>query len=138
MTKIILDTQVLQTIALFEKITRAKIKDCIALSDQIIFVVLQNELGKAVGAKGRNVQELTRLLKKKIRIVEYQEDCISFIKGLLYPIEIKNIVVEDGVVTITAPDMQSRGVLIGRNAERLRMHESIVQRYFPIKEIRIK
>ena len=138
MKKIVLDTGVLQTMFLFERVTHAKIKDCIVLPDQIIFVVLPNELGRAVGAKGRNVQELARLLKKKIRVVEYREDCTSFIKSLLYPIEVKNVSIENSVVMITAPNVQSRGILIGRNAERLRMHEAIVKRYFPIKEMRVK
>ena len=138
MRKIVLDTSVLQIMSLFEQVTRAQLKDCIALPELIVFVVLPNELGKAVGVRGRNVQNLAKLLKKKIRIVEYQEDCISFIKGLLYPIEVKNIVIEDDVVVVTAPDVQSRGVLIGRNAERLRMHEAIVKRYFSIKEMRVK
>ena len=138
MTKIIFDAKVLQTMMLFEKITCAKLRDCIATDNHITFVVMPNQLGKAIGQHAKNVSHLSSLLKKKIRIVEHHEDCISFIKNLLYPVQVKDIAFENDIITIVAPDTQSRGLLIGRNAERLRANEAIVKRYFPIKEIRIK
>lgn len=137
MTKIVFDAQLLQTMSLFEKITRAKVRDCITSDSSLVFVVFPNELGRAIGAKAKNVHTLANLLKKKVRIVEYSEDCKSFIKNLLYPVLVKNIVIEKDTVTLTAPDLKSRGVLIGRNAANLRATEAIVQRYFPIKEIRV-
>lgn len=137
MAKIVFDAQLLQTMSLFEKVTRAKVRDCISSDESFVFVVFPNELGRAIGAKAKNVHTLANLLKKKVRIVEYSEDCKSFIKNLLYPVLVKNIVIETDMVTITALDLKSRGVLIGRNAANLRATEAIVQRYFPVKEIRI-
>ncbi len=137
MAKIVFDAQLLQTMSLFEKVTRAKVRDCISSDESFVFVVFPNELGMAIGAKAKNVHTLANLLKKKVRIVEYSEDCKSFIKNLLYPVLVKNIVIETDMVTITALDLKSRGVLIGRNAANLRATEAIVQRYFPVKEIRV-
>ncbi|MBI4148567.1 NusA-like transcription termination signal-binding factor [Candidatus Woesearchaeota archaeon] len=135
--KIVFDVHLLQVMALFEKVTHAKLKDCIETEDAFVFVVLPNELGRAIGPKARNVQTLVRLLKKRVRLVEFSDDCISFIKNLLYPVLVKNIVIEDDIVTIAAPDSLSRGVLIGRNACHLRANEAIVQRYFPVTEMRV-
>jgi len=137
MAKIVFDTNLLQTMSLFEKITRAKLKDCIPSESSILFVVLPNELGRAIGPGARHVHTLSRLLKKRVRVVEYSEDCKSFIKSLLYPVVVKNIVFENDIVTVTAPDLKSRGMLIGRNASNLRAAEAVVQRYFPVSEMRV-
>ncbi len=138
MKKIVFDGRLLQTMSLFEKITHAKLRDCIVDESQIVFVVMPNEMGKALGMNAVNVRKLSTLLKKRIRIVEYSDDCISFIKSLLYPVLVKDIVVEEGVVTIAASDAHSRGLLIGRNAMHLRANEAIVQRYFPVQELRVR
>jgi hypothetical protein len=49
----------------------------------------------------------------------------------------KEIAEEDGVFILTPVDLKTRGMLIGRNATNLRAFESIVQRYFPVKEIKV-
>ena len=40
-------------INLFEKITKARVKDCF-LNDIIVFIVEEGDLGKAIGKKGFN------------------------------------------------------------------------------------
>lgn len=137
MARIVFDSRVLQMMSLFEQITRARLRDCIDTDAAIVFVVQPNELGRALGKRAVHVRTLSRLLKKRVRVVEYSDDCISFIKNLLYPVLVKNIVIEDDMVTVAAPDVRSRGILIGRNASHVRANEAIVQRYFPIQELRI-
>ena len=70
--------------------------------------------------------------------MEYNSDTNKFIRNVVYPAKIKEIAVEDDVYEITPFDSFNRGLLIGRNAVNLRKFESIIKRYFPIKELKVK
>jgi len=124
-------------IALFENITRAKVKDCFVNGERLVFVVSPGFISKAIGKNGSNIKRLESMLKKKIKIVEYSEDKLRFIKNWLMPLKVTDIKEEDGIVTVTAPDTQTRGLMIGRSAQNLRGTEEVVRRYFEVKEIKI-
>jgi NusA-like KH domain protein len=129
--------QALQTIALFEQLTGAHVKDCVPSDEQVIFIVHEGEIAKAIGKGGQHVRNLEHKLKKKIKIVEFHSDVLQFVKNVVAPIELKEAKMQDTALFLTAKDLKTRGLLIGRGASNLRLFEAIVQRYFPIKELRV-
>jgi len=135
--KIVYNIDAMKFMSLFETITRAKIKDCIIKETLVMFIVQPNEVGKAVGPKGANVKKLERILKKRVKIVEFASEPVNFIKNLVHPLQVTEITEEDGVYTMTPQDLKTRGLLIGRNASHLRAYEEIMKRYFPIKELKV-
>jgi NusA-like KH domain protein len=137
MTKIVLDMQTLQTIAMFEQMTGAHVKDCLTSEDQVIFIVHEGEIAKAVGRGGQHVRNLEYKLKKRIKVVEFHTDVLQFVKNVVAPLELKEAKLQDSQVILVAKDLKTRGLLIGRGASHLRLSEAIVQRYFPIKEMRV-
>jgi N utilization substance protein A len=137
MTKIVLDMQTMQMIALFEQVTGAHVKDCVSSDEQMIFIVHEGEVGKAVGKGGQHVRSLESKVKKRVKIVEYHTDVLQFVKNVVAPLELKEAKLQDATVLLSAKDLKTRGLLIGRGASNLRLFEEIVKRYFPIKEIRV-
>lgn len=137
MIKIKYDINLMKYISLFDSLTRAKVKDCFELGEKLVFVVQPGEIGKALGKKAANVKRIENVLKKKIRVIEFDPDLIEFIKNVIYPINAKNIEQKEKVIIITSPDTQARGLLIGKSAEILRNNEKVVKRYFDIEEIKI-
>ena len=141
MNKIKFDLDTLKLISLFEKLTRASVKDCFPEENQITYVVNENEAGKAIGKNGANVKRLGNMSKKNIRIIEFSPDIKQFIQNLVFPSKVSNVEEEevDGkkIVTITPLDNKNRGHLIGRAAETLRYNENIVKRYFQIDELKV-
>ena len=135
--KIVYDMSAMKFMSLFESITRSKLKDCIIKENMILFIVQPNEIGKAVGAKGVNVRKLERILKKKIKIVEFNPEPVNFIKNLVHPLQVKEITEDKGTYTLAPVDLKTRGLLIGRNATHLRAYEEIIKRYFPLKELKV-
>lgn len=136
--RVVYDTAAMQVIAHFERMTHARVKDCIVTENLVIFVVEPGDAGKAIGPKGANVRRLEAALKKKVRIAEFSNELVTFIKNLVYPIDVREIKEqEDGIVVLVPPDLKARGLLIGRNAQILRAYEAVVQRFFPIKELRV-
>ena len=137
MIKIKFDANLMKTLSLFESVTRASVKDCIEQGGRLVFVVNQGDMAKAIGPKGKNIRKLESLLKKKIKIIEYNDDLVEFVKNVVSPIKPADVSEEEGIVVITPADSSSRGLLIGRGAVNLRGFEEIVKRYFDIKEIKV-
>ena len=131
------DQELIGYINIFESISTAKVKDVFFDNKGILtFIVNEGDIGKAVGKKGMNVKRLNNLLKKRLRIVEFNNDLVKFIKNLIYPINIKNILVEDSKVSIEALDSKGKGILLGRNRKNLENLNLILKRYFNV-EIKI-
>ncbi len=135
--KILFNNDIIKFMSIFANITHTDLRDCIETDNKLIFIVGENQVGKAIGKKGINVKKLEEKFKKKIKIIEYSKDPVQFIKNVVYPSKIKEIVCENNVYTITPMDSYTRGLLIGRNAINLREYENIVRRYFEIKEIKV-
>jgi len=135
--KIVLDIQTMQTMALFEQMTGAHVKDCVFGDDQVIFVIHEGEIAKAIGKGGQHVRSLEYKLKKRVKLVEFHTDVLQFVKNLVAPLGLAEAKLQDTTLFLAAKDLKTRGLLIGRGASNLRLFEAIVQRYFPIKEIRV-
>ena len=131
--------ETLKLMSLFESVTRSRLKDCfVDKHEMLTFVVAPGEIGKAVGKGAVNVKKLENMLKRKIKIIEFNSDSLGFIRNLVFPLKTRNITESEGIITIESEDTKTRGLIIGRNASNLRNFESIAQKYFPeIKEIKV-
>jgi N utilization substance protein A len=127
---------VMKYISLFESLTGAKVKDCIA-NENVFFIVHENEMGKAIGKQGSNIKRVENALKKKIRLAEFNGDVCQFVQNLIYPLKAKEIKEEDSIVTIYCDDMKTRGMLIGRDRHNINSTTEIVKRYFDVTEIKV-
>lgn len=137
--KILYTGETLKLMSLFESITRTRLKDCFIDSNNILtFIVVNGDIGKAIGKDASNVKKLENMLNRKIKIVEFDSSVLGFIRNLVYPIRPRNVVEEADIVTIESSDSKSRGLLIGRNASSLRNFEAITKKYYPkLKEIKV-
>lgn len=145
-----LDINSLKLMTLFENVTGARVKDYFELEDGKYFIVQQGEIAKAIGRNGVNAKRLQQIMKSSVKIAEYNEDVLEFIRNLLYPLrlhsaEVKQEVKDEtsinkkmsDVIYLEAIDVKTRGLIIGRNASSLRNLEKAVQRYFDVKEIKV-
>ena len=131
------DLSLMKFISLFETITGAKLKDVVDEESRLLFVVEEGEIGKAIGKNGVNVKRLENVLNKMIKIVEFNNDLLQFIRNLVYPLAAREIKEENKIVTIAGQDVKTKGLLIGRNAQNLRAYENVVKRYFEIEGIKV-
>lgn len=136
LSKIKYDSNLIKLIALFESETGAKVKDCIA-NGRLIFIMEGAEMGKAIGRNGSNVKKMERKLNKKIKLVEFNNDVLQFIRNLLYPIEALDINLNNGIVTMRGKDTNTKAMLIGRERQNINALTNIVKRYFNVKEVRV-
>jgi transcription termination/antitermination protein NusA len=132
------DMQTLQLMNMFEKITRAKLKDCFTNKDKLYFIVQHGELRRALGDKKENVQKLVKATNRNIKIVEFSPNVLDFVKNVMHPLRMEDVNMEEGIITIKGTDTKTKGLMIGARAQNLRNYESIIQKYFnEIKEIKV-
>ena len=137
MNRIKYDSDLMKLMALFESMTGAKVKDCIA-NEKLIFVMEENEMGKAIGKNGVNIKRIENMLKKKIKLVEFSSDVLQFVKNMIYPIEVSGIMQEDNIIKIHGKDTSTKAMIIGRERQNINHLSDIVKRYFDIKEIKVE
>ena len=137
MNRIKYDSDLMKLMALFESMTGAKVKDCIA-NEKLIFVMEENEMGKAIGRNGVNIKRMENMLKKKIKLVEFSSDVLQFVKNMIYPIEVSGIMQEDNIIKIRGKDTSTKAMIIGRERQNINHLSGIVKRYFNIKEIKVE
>ena len=135
MTKIKYDINLMKFISFFENLTRAKVKDCIDSGSSLIFVVQKGEIGKAIGKNASNIKRIENMLKRKVRIIEFDEDVTKFVRNVLAPIKVEEVELVDSKVIIRDNNMKTKGMIIGLDASNLKKHKEIVSRYFPIEDI---
>jgi len=134
--KIKYDSEMIKLMAFFESMTGAKVKDCIS-DDKLIFIVEENNMGKAIGKNGANIKRLENALKRKIKLAEFNNDVLQFVRNLIYPADIAEIKNDGGLVTIKGRDTNTKAMLIGRDRQNINSISEIVKRYFDIREIKV-
>ena len=137
--KIKYDQDTIKIMNLFERVTRARLKDFFEKDNMNYFIVYKEDIGKAIGKQASNAKKITVMLKKPIKIIAYSEDLKEFIQNTIHPLKISNIEENETkkIITLTAIDSKTRGLLIGRNASNLRNYEVIIKRYFDIDELKV-
>ena len=128
----ILDKDKIQKITLFQNLTKSKVKNLLD-EEKLIIIVEQGEVGKAIGERGKNAKMIERLMHKKIRIIEFNNDPIKFINNFIYPIKIENITLNNDTIEIKAEDRKTKGLLIGRERKNLNELGNLVKDYFNLK-----
>ena len=131
------DGELLRIMKLFEQVTRVPIKEVVTFKNTLTFIVKEGFLGKALGRGKENLNKLTGLMNRKIKIVEFNPSVLQFVINLISPLKVVDIKQEDEMIIITGPDTKTKGLMIGAGGQNLRELEKIVQRHFPVKEIKV-
>ncbi len=126
----LLDKDIIEKINLFENITKSKVKDLIEKEEKFIFIVDKGELIKALGRKGKNIKTLENLMHKRLKVVEFNDDPLKFVKSFIYPIQPVFLALNNNEVEIKVEDRKSKGLLIGRESKNLNELNSLVKDYY--------
>jgi len=137
--KIKFDTETIRLITLFENLTGAPVKDCIQddSTNTVCFMIEEGKTGIAIGKNGNNVKNAERIMGKNIKIFEFSNDLITFIKNLIpHALEIK-INEEENIVELKV-EKSEKGLIIGRDEKNLKLYKEIIQRNFNLKDLKVK
>lgn len=130
-----LETPIIRTIALFEKITKVHAKDCVITDNCIYFIVDPKRIGMAVGKNGSVIKDVRRILNKHVKVFGYFKDPELFIKNMVP--NINSVKVNNGSMTISVSN-ENKTSVIGRNGGNIKAIREILKRHFTIKNVKIR
>ena len=131
------DLKLIGYITTFENYTKTTVKDCFFHEKDLVFIVKEGQLGKAIGRNGAHVKVLTMKLKHKLRIIGFDEDPVIFVKNLIYPIEDYTIETRDNNTLMLKPkDRIVKGKIFGRDKTNFYWIQNVLQRHF--KDIKLE
>ena len=110
-------------------LTKATALDCVIDDrfDRVIYVIREGDMGLAIGKKGENIKRLQAVLGKRIEMVEFAEDPVTFITNIFKPAEVVGIeksTEEGGPVNVLVKQRSDLGIAIGKagcNIEKARI-----------------
>jgi len=130
------NSDIIGYINVFESVTKAKVKDCYQ-NKQLVFIVNEGEMGKAIGKKGSNVKRVNNLLKKSVRVVEFNNKPEGFIKNLIMPVKGKVYKEGEREVIIELGSNSDRASVLGKNKNNLKELKEVVNKYFDV-DVKVK
>jgi len=132
----------IKLITLFNNLTGAVVKDCIVVPgkmgvrDKVIFLVLKEDVGKAIGRNGENVKVLKEKLQKTIDIIGFSEDIKEFIQNILNTSKVQNVEIRENIsgkkTIIITVNPEDKGKAIGKNGIMIKKTKLLVLRHFDV------
>ncbi len=143
MPEIKLSSDQLGLISIFQNMSGATVRDCIVdeKGARMIFIVSKGQMGLAIGKKGATIQNIERVIKKPVEVVEWSDDPAEMIRNALDPRFVIEVRISDrldgtkGASVVVDP--RKKGAVLGRggrNAEKARL---IAKKYFDIGNLQI-
>ena len=124
-------------ITTLENISGSKVKDAfIDKNGMLVFIINQGDMAKAIGKQGSNIKRLSNLLKKRLKLIEFNENILEFVKNCIQPLQ-ASVSQEDNKILLESPDTTIKAKLIGRDKQNLIALNELVNRYFKV-EILVK
>ncbi len=131
----------LRYMTLFNDVTGVAPRDCIIDEERntIVFIVDAGRSGQAIGRRGSNVRQLSRLLGKNVEVIEWAENLEDFVKNIFMPARVL------GIKLVTSPtgrkilyvtvDPKDKGIAIGKNGKNVAKARLVLKRYYGIDTI---
>ena len=82
-----LSSDQLGLISIFQNMSGATVRDCIVdeKGGRLIFIINKGQMGLAIGKKGATIQNIERVVKKPVEVVEWSDDPAEMIRNALDP-----------------------------------------------------
>jgi len=136
---IVFTTETIRLLTLFENMTNVPVRDCFMNKDIIFFIVEEGKIGLAIGKNGTSIKNVERVLSKKVKVFEYSNNPVQFIRNLIpQSKEVKIINNGDSITAEIRVSRNNRGLVIGRSGEKIKIYKEILKRVHNIADIQVK
>lgn len=140
MPDITIDSDMMKYIAIFESLTDVAVKDVVELDDHLVFIVAEGHANKAIGKNGATIERVKKMLRKKVRAVEFSKDPKLFLMNIFRtfdPLDVELSIkgtVNHATVIVTT---ENKGRAIGKEGKNLRVARALVSRHHSIFSVSV-
>lgn len=129
-----LGTEEVRIMSVFSHITKINARDCLSTDDSVYFLVDPEKIGLAIGKNGETVKEVSRALRKQVKLFSYADNAEGLIKNMIP--DIKNIKVNNGSIFVSV-DKKNRSTVIGKNGSNIKVVKEFLKRHFGVKNFKL-
>lgn len=139
MSELKLDLQAIETIALFERFTRVPAIDYLENERAVYFLVPEGSIRKL--REGKGVDRLSQKMGRPIRMVEYREDPLEFLRSLFWQYGVEEVSLEEtpeGPAGRVRVSPLRKGRAIGKGGGNLKVLRDLAKRHAGIVGIQLE
>ena len=114
-------------------LTHATAIDCVIDDrfERILYVIKKGGMGVAIGKNGDNIRKLSRVLGKRIEMVEFDEVPEVFIGNMFKPAEVTVAMSdEEDKIQVFVKRKENLGLAIGKNGSTIEKAKLLTARFF--------
>lgn len=130
-----LDADTLRLMSAFEQTTGVQPVDCVENDRRIVFVVPDDEAGKAIGKEGRNVKRLQERLDRHVQVVAYADDPAEFARNYFARLDVEDVRMEDqGERTVAKVQIPAarKPRAIGKDGSNVKLASELARRHHDV------
>lgn len=132
---VILETDTIKMISLFERVTNVHARDCIIMDKCVYFLVDPKKVGLAIGRNGATTKNLSRSLGKGVKVFGYADKPDELIRNIIP--NIKSLEINGDTMVVSVPNEYKMNV-IGSGGRNIRFIKEVLNRHFDIKNFRLR
>ncbi|MDO5844364.1 MAG: NusA-like transcription termination signal-binding factor [Methanocorpusculum sp.] len=115
-------------------LTKATAVDCIIDDryERIVYVIRPGDMGLAIGKNGDNIKKMSRVLGKRIEMVEFDETKETFIANMFKPANVDsvNFGTSGEPVIVGISNSSEFGLAIGKGGATIEKARALVKRFY--------
>ena len=141
MVEIKLDAETLRVFAMFERMTGAELKDFQEEEDRVVFVVVEGQIGRAVGKGAQNLKRLRETLNKEIVLYGYAADREQFLRNVFHRFTVENVEWEDrngDIIAHVKLPQEEKGKAIGKGGRNIQLARALMKRHHNVADVSLE
>ena len=139
--KLSFDTDTIRMITLFENMMHVNVRDCIVDNDSktVYLVIEEGMIGMAIGKNGSSVKHAEKIVGKTVKLFEYSNDIVEFVKKMIPQTTSVKIRNEDNKITVDVRvDKRNRPIVIGRGGRNLKLYREMLKRNHKVDDLIVR
>ncbi|MCH7902883.1 NusA-like transcription termination signal-binding factor [archaeon] len=135
-----LDFEQIRLINALDEIANVSAKDCFIEEDNVVFLVHEKHMRKAIGKNGATVQLMQKKIGKTIELFEYNEKPEKFFAKAFYKAKVEKVVIKKTngkKIALIKTKNNDKGAIL-HNLKRLGKIKELARRNYEIEEVRIR
>jgi len=141
MVDIVLDADTLRTFAMFERMTGAELKDVLEEEDRIVFVVVEGQVGRALGKGAVNLKRLRETLNKEIVLIGHAAEREAFLKNVFHRFKVEKVEWEDrngDIIAHVSLPQEEKGKAIGKGGRNIQLARTLMKRHHQVADVSLE
>ncbi|MCL4337079.1 MAG: NusA-like transcription termination signal-binding factor [Candidatus Thermoplasmatota archaeon] len=141
MKEVTIDNKIMGYIALFEKIGRVELRECLENEDMVLFIVGERKLAELFKRNPNIITSLKEKVNKHILVAEFSRDLLTYVRNVFFRFKVKEIYInwkEGQTDILVAVEQGEIGKAIGKEGRNIKLFREAISRSFNIKSLNIK